>query len=170
MHGKLSAWRPRTSEGGEIIVHSKVSIIDDRLIRVGSTNLNNRSCGFDTECDVAVERPRPDPVIRGFRQRLIAHFLGCATEDYAGAEIASAGVAEAITAMNGAKRMSRLTDAPPGRWAWFIAEYQLGDPSSVADAWRPWRRKRLSELLRDEVQAALIEARGSTSKSNTSGR
>jgi phospholipase D1/2 len=30
-------------------------IIDDRLLRVGSSNFNNRSMDFDTECDLAVE-------------------------------------------------------------------------------------------------------------------
>ena len=36
-------------------VHAKIMVIDDRLLRVGSSNLNNRSMGFDTECDLAVE-------------------------------------------------------------------------------------------------------------------
>ena len=37
------------------MVHSKVMIIDDRFLRVGSANLNNRSMGADTECDLAFE-------------------------------------------------------------------------------------------------------------------
>ena len=46
-----------TQDGGEeeVLVHAKVVIIDDRLVRVGSSNLNNRSEGFDTECDLAIE-------------------------------------------------------------------------------------------------------------------
>jgi phospholipase D1/2 len=44
-------------KGGEqeIIVHSKLIIADDRFVRVGSSNLNNRSEGLDTESDLAVE-------------------------------------------------------------------------------------------------------------------
>lgn len=42
-------------EEREIIVHSKLVIIDDRFIRVGSSNLNNRSEGLDTESDLAFE-------------------------------------------------------------------------------------------------------------------
>ena len=38
-----------------IHVHAKVLIIDDRYLRIGSSNLNNRSMGFDTECDIAIE-------------------------------------------------------------------------------------------------------------------
>src|SRR4029078_9320404 len=37
------------------MVHSKVMVIDDRLLRIGSANLNNRSMGTDTECDLAIE-------------------------------------------------------------------------------------------------------------------
>ena len=36
-------------------MHSKTSVFDDRLARVGSANLNNRSGGFDTECELVVE-------------------------------------------------------------------------------------------------------------------
>eukprot|EP00913_Durusdinium_trenchii_P010552 g9896.t1 len=39
----------------EIIVHSKVIIADDCFVRVGSSNLNNRSEGLDTESDLALE-------------------------------------------------------------------------------------------------------------------
>jgi phosphatidylserine/phosphatidylglycerophosphate/cardiolipin synthase-like enzyme len=30
-------------------------IVDDWFVKIGSSNLNNRSLGFDTECDIAVE-------------------------------------------------------------------------------------------------------------------
>ncbi len=46
------------AEGGgeqEIIVHSKLIIADDSFVRVGSSNLNYRSEGLDTECDLAME-------------------------------------------------------------------------------------------------------------------
>lgn len=44
-------------KGGEreIIVHSKLIIADDHFVRVGSSNLNNRSEGLDTESDMAME-------------------------------------------------------------------------------------------------------------------
>jgi phosphatidylserine/phosphatidylglycerophosphate/cardiolipin synthase-like enzyme/uncharacterized membrane protein YdjX (TVP38/TMEM64 family) len=35
-------------------VHSKVMIVDDRYLRVGSANLCHRSMGTDTECDLAI--------------------------------------------------------------------------------------------------------------------
>lgn len=62
----------------EILVHSKLMIIDDELLRVGSANLNNRSMGLDTECDLAIEA-EDDTVrrrIASIRHRLLAEHLG----------------------------------------------------------------------------------------------
>ena len=47
IHHRFSAFSAHTPNGGPIIVHSKVTIIDDRLLRIGSANLNNRSFGVD---------------------------------------------------------------------------------------------------------------------------
>ena len=59
-------------------LHSKVTIVDDRLVRIGSANLNNRSMGFDSECDAAVAcRTRRDrQAARSLRARLLAEHLG----------------------------------------------------------------------------------------------
>jgi phospholipase D1/2 len=49
---------PAVRQGGretDVMVHSKVLAVDDRLIRIGSANLNNRSMGTDSECDLAIE-------------------------------------------------------------------------------------------------------------------
>lgn len=37
-----------------VMIHSKVMIIDDTLVRIGSANLNNRSMGTDSECDLTI--------------------------------------------------------------------------------------------------------------------
>ena len=60
------------------MVHSKVMIVDDGFLRVGSANLNNRSMGADTECDLAFEADSEEhrEFIRGLRRRLIGHFCG----------------------------------------------------------------------------------------------
>jgi uncharacterized membrane protein YdjX (TVP38/TMEM64 family) len=61
-----------------IHVHSKVLIVDDAYLRVGSSNLNNRSMGFDTECDVAIEAQSAAErkAIASVRNRLIAEHWG----------------------------------------------------------------------------------------------
>ncbi len=77
-------------ENGCLSVHAKVCIIDDTFVRVGSANLSDRSMGFDTECDLAVEaegRQDVEQGIRLFRHRLIAEHLGMDICDVAQQEI-----------------------------------------------------------------------------------
>ncbi len=57
-YGRFRAYIPKTAGGNPIVVHSKCLIIDDVLLRIGSANMNNRSMGFDNECDLAIEAPR----------------------------------------------------------------------------------------------------------------
>lgn len=61
-----------------VMVHSKLMIVDDRILRVGSANLNNRSMGADSECDLIFEAASDQhrDFIASVRHRLIAHFCG----------------------------------------------------------------------------------------------
>jgi phosphatidylserine/phosphatidylglycerophosphate/cardiolipin synthase-like enzyme len=54
-HGRLRIYHPCTRDRVPIYVHAKILIIDDSILRVGSSNLNNRSMRLDTECDVAID-------------------------------------------------------------------------------------------------------------------
>lgn len=140
-YNRFFAFSPRTMEGDRIIVHAKMSIIDDRLLRIGSTNLNNRSQGLDTECDVAAE-PRTEAgreAVRQFRQRSIGHFIGVSGEAFAQAEAVMGSVGRAVLTF-GSDRMTLLGSKPPSMIERMIAEWQLGDPTSSTDAWRPWKR------------------------------
>jgi phospholipase D1/2 len=73
-----------TGLGGDSVkVHSKLLIIDDCLLRVGSANLNNRSMGLDTECDLSVvaENTEARASISRQRARLLAEHLGRTPEE-----------------------------------------------------------------------------------------
>jgi phospholipase D1/2 len=61
-----------------IHVHAKVLVVDDKFLRIGSSNLNNRSMGYDTECDLAVEAQKSADrtAITSVRNRLIAEHWG----------------------------------------------------------------------------------------------
>ncbi len=74
---------PDDDTGEGVMVHAKLMIVDDRLLRVGSANLNNRSMGMDTECDLALEarNDRERATILGLRNRLLAEHLGCQPEE-----------------------------------------------------------------------------------------
>ncbi|HYE42768.1 MAG TPA: phospholipase D-like domain-containing protein [Caulobacteraceae bacterium] len=157
VHNRCSAWTPWTRRGRPIIVHSKVTMIDDRFLRVGSTNLNNRSCGFDTECDIALEiedetGPQAD-FIRGFRARLLSHFLGIEQHLFEAAYAVTGTLGATIDGLN-TGRLGKLGETPPSGLQKWIADYQMGDPASPADAWRPWRRGRLGRILKETVARA----------------
>lgn len=69
-----------SKEDGCLNVHSKVMIVDDEFLTVGSANLSDRSMNLDTECNLAIEargENRVREAIVAFRNRLLAEHLGC---------------------------------------------------------------------------------------------
>ena len=92
---------PDLTEGTCIDVHSKMMAVDDEWLRIGSANINNRSMGVDTECDLAIEAAgRADVAqgIRRFRDQLLAEHLGVTAEQVA-RETANGTIAGAIKAL-----------------------------------------------------------------------
>ena len=157
LHDRFRAYYPRTPAERTIIVHSKIAIIDDRIVRIGSANLNNRSGGFDTECDAVIEARRPEDTaaIARFRARLLGHFVG---EAPAEVEMMTArrGLAATIDALarSSKGRLSPLSPVPMGPLASLIADYHLGDPLDASDSWRPLlRKKRLEGEAAHQAQA-----------------
>ena len=93
--GRLRLVYPTASRAQDVptFVHSKVMIVDDGLVRIGSANFARRSMGMDTECDVAVEAGGDSRVragIRHIRDRLLAEHLHVPVEAIA-AEIERSG-------------------------------------------------------------------------------
>jgi phosphatidylserine/phosphatidylglycerophosphate/cardiolipin synthase-like enzyme/uncharacterized membrane protein YdjX (TVP38/TMEM64 family) len=66
------------SDGECISIHSKLMIADDRILRIGSSNLSNRSMGLDTECDIVIEclaDPASDGRVRAGISAVLCHML-----------------------------------------------------------------------------------------------
>jgi phosphatidylserine/phosphatidylglycerophosphate/cardiolipin synthase-like enzyme/uncharacterized membrane protein YdjX (TVP38/TMEM64 family) len=103
-NGRIRFWRTVKAAGGDRVrllfpsiekdgqstytmIHSKIMVVDDWFLRVGSANLNNRSMGADTECDLAIEAAtdRERAAITGLRNRLLAEHCGVSAEDVAAA-------------------------------------------------------------------------------------
>jgi uncharacterized membrane protein YdjX (TVP38/TMEM64 family) len=88
-HGRLRVVYPAASRARDIptFIHSKVMIVDDELVRIGSANFSHRSMGVDTECDltaVAGGRPEVRAGIQHIRNRLLAEHLGLSVKDVSG--------------------------------------------------------------------------------------
>lgn len=65
-------------------VHAKLMVVDDSYATVGSANLNNRSMGLDTECNVIIDAQSDEKSrqkIGEFRCRLLAEHLGCTSDE-----------------------------------------------------------------------------------------
>lgn len=81
-------------------------VIDDVLLRVGSSNLNNRSMGYDTECDLAVEAGEGDEtlckVIHAVRDDLVRKHLGITADELAARPQARSG--SLLAAINDLRR------------------------------------------------------------------
>ncbi len=145
-----------TSGGTKIIVHSKVTVVDEALARVGSANLNNRSGGFDTECEVAIEATSPEQrvALAAFRDRLIGHFMGVTGDAVAKAAVDHGGLCAAIDALNRDGRLIPLVPRKMSALGEFIAAYHIGDPADTADSWRLGRRReRVYEEARKLAEA-----------------
>jgi phosphatidylserine/phosphatidylglycerophosphate/cardiolipin synthase-like enzyme len=155
--GRFRAFFPKTSAGSNIIVHSKTSIFDDTLVRIGSANLNNRSFGFDTELELAVECEAADGrrQAAALRDRLVGHFLGYTGDAVAKARAEHGGLIGAIDALNRDGRLQPLDPSRRTPLEEFVAAYHLGDPASVGDAWRLGRRR--ERLMREARELAELE-------------
>jgi len=158
-HGRLRFCTPVTATGADIYVHAKILVIDDRLLRVGSSNINKRSLATDTECDLAIEAASSDTASRAaihrIRDTLLAEHLGLEPPDWTAALAAADGeVLAAFDAMIGARpRTLRPFVAPPLDAAEMaLAEAQISDSAAetfsrvlgdiVADVLVPPRRYR----------------------------
>jgi phosphatidylserine/phosphatidylglycerophosphate/cardiolipin synthase-like enzyme len=145
-HGRLRAYSPVTTLGRTIIVHAKLTIIDDVLLRIGSSNINNRSLGFDTECDMSFEAVTAEAKfeVTRLRNTLLAHWLGCVDGDLEAAIAGAASVGDALEALRtgGYTRLRPIEARPLHGLAEFIAVNHLGDPVGPDDSWRPWKRRK----------------------------
>lgn len=86
----------------EVLVHAKIMIVDDDILRIGSSNLNNRSMGLDTECDLAIESSNDIErrAIRQVRERLLGEHLGVTSAEIAQAVAEHGSLIRGIDACN----------------------------------------------------------------------
>lgn len=141
--GRVRLVSPRVEKDGrsvDTMIHSKVMIIDDRFLRVGSANLNNRSMGADSECDLSIEAANDEEraTIVRLRNRLLGEHCG-ASEDEVGAELAlnPSLVALADTLSRNGHRLVAIDDGELDRTLFARIAERIADPS------RPLRLLRL---------------------------
>ena len=160
--GRFRIYTPRAARGTPIYVHAKVLVVDDRFLRIGSSNINNRSMGFDTECDVAIEaspdRPEMSARILALRDGLVAEHLDRTIEEVRSALAAHGG--SLCRAIEDLRRRPGRTLAPlecpdPGDVG-LLLETEILDPERPRRPWQAllnrvdWNFRRLRRRQRKE--------------------
>jgi uncharacterized membrane protein YdjX (TVP38/TMEM64 family) len=134
-HGRLAVYYPRVPDLGSqcLMVHAKLAIVDDRLLRIGSANLSNRSMGLDTECDLSIEAQSDGEraAVAGLRRRLLGMFLELAPTHLAEAESREQGLIPAIESLRGNGRsLAPLSAEVDPEWERQLPDDRLVDPDS----------------------------------------
>ena len=140
-HGRFRIYTPVTEEGLDIYVHAKIMIVDDTILRVGSANINNRSMGLDSECDVMVEgRGREDvqATVARLRNELMAEHLGKEAEEVAACFAETGSVLWTIERLRGSGRtLVPFVPEEPNAAERAIALSQLLDPEAPNELFDP---------------------------------
>jgi phosphatidylserine/phosphatidylglycerophosphate/cardiolipin synthase-like enzyme len=151
-HGRLRVYHPVApgpNGGCPILVHSKLIIADDRFLRIGSSNLNNRSVGIDSEFEVVIEAQddADREAIAAVRDRLLGEHLGVEPGQLGRLAGESGSLIAAIEGLNGGARRLQPSRAMhrPGSTQPIFGSTVLDpvEPFSWSRLWAsvwPWRR------------------------------
>lgn len=129
---KFRCYFPVNDGDEPIYVHAKVLIVDDEFVKIGSSNINDRSLGFDTECDVCFEASDDDErnVVCGLVARLLGEHVG-ADPRTIGERLRShdsmISIIESLNPRRG-RRLEHIPVDPESVLDSILARYRLLDP------------------------------------------
>lgn len=146
---RFRVYHPVTNGGEPIYVHAKILIIDDRILRVGSSNMNNRSMRLDTECDVTVNadlagESSTATTISSIRDDLLGEHLGVAPDEVRQAMEASGSLIGAIERLRGTGKTLVPYETPDltSVEAW-LADNEVLDPEGPEEMFEPLEERGL---------------------------
>lgn len=151
---RFRIYMPFTEAGTPIYVHAKIMIVDDEVLRVGSSNLNNRSMRLDTECDVVLDATLPgnescSNQIAALRNDLLGEHLGVGETEVAMAVARTGSLIGAVEQLRGDGRDLHPYEPPPlTQVGAFLAEKELLDPEGPERTFEPLAKRNLFRKLR----------------------
>ena len=160
--GRFQMYYPVTERGAEIYVHAKILIADGTVLRVGSANMNNRSLGLDSECDLTIDASLPAnaaaaPAIARLAHDLLAEHLGTDPEVVAAHVARSGSLIGAITALaHRSRRLVALPPAEPNAAEAALAENEVLDPEGTAEDFERIARPGLLRGLRRRLGRTVV--------------
>ncbi|HEX8621072.1 MAG TPA: phospholipase D-like domain-containing protein [Allosphingosinicella sp.] len=154
-YGRFQIYTPVTKAGEDIYVHAKIMIVDDLVLRVGSANLNNRSMGLDSECDVMIDSRLPanrgaGKAIARLRADLIAEHLGCEPAEVAARFKETGSLVATIERLRGSEGRTLLPFRTPEFSAALtsVAKKELLDPEGPDQPFEPLSGNKLLARLK----------------------
>jgi len=148
-HDRLGIFHPVTALENPIYVHAKLMIIDDQLLRIGSSNFNNRSMRLDSECDVMIDAAQDDSGalaqdLRNLRHDLLAEHLGTTIATVADTFAREGSLLRAIAALRGPGRSLVPYEVPDlsALQAW-LADNEILDPDGPEEVFESLTKRGL---------------------------
>ena len=118
-------------------IHSKVLIVDDIFVTLGSANINNRSMGLDSECNLSIEsagEPRIAAAIDHLRHDLLGEHLGLSPAQLRRRVAQEGSWLTVIAKARGQERhLEALTEAPEETLS-PVADTVIADPERPISA------------------------------------
>ena len=143
-HKRLAVFHPYTAGGEPIYVHAKIMVIDDRELRIGSANFNNRSMRLDSECDVLVtaDDDATASTIAAIRNGLLAEHLGVPIEAVGDAITRAGSLIGAIEALRDQLGRLRPYVVPDlSAVETWLADNEVLDPEGPEEMFEPLAKR-----------------------------
>jgi phosphatidylserine/phosphatidylglycerophosphate/cardiolipin synthase-like enzyme/uncharacterized membrane protein YdjX (TVP38/TMEM64 family) len=117
VHARLCVYFPQLTTSGEVstMVHAKLMIVDDYLLRIGSSNLSNRSMRLDCECDLLIDAsddPEAERAVYQLLTTLLAQHLDTEPARVDAALQREGSLIMAIEALRDGEHTLQYLDAP----------------------------------------------------------
>lgn len=143
---RFRMYHPVTTDGTGIYCHAKVMVVDDDVIRIGSSNFNNRSLRLDTECDVTIADDGDR--IAAIRDDLLAEHLAIDVAQVSDG-VKRDGLIATIERLRGSGKTLIPYEIPDlnGVEAW-LAENEVLDPEGPAEMFEAFEKRGLLRRLR----------------------
>lgn len=152
-HGRFRIYHPYSAGGEAIYVHAKVMVVDDAVLRVGSSNMNNRSMRLDTECDVTLDATLGTNggvrnAIVATRDSLMAEHLGVEPSVVAEHMVRTGSLIATIEALRGEGKTLQPYETPDlsAVEAW-LADNEALDPEGPEEMFESFAKRGLFRRL-----------------------
>jgi phosphatidylserine/phosphatidylglycerophosphate/cardiolipin synthase-like enzyme len=150
-HGRFAIYYPVTEGGADIYVHAKIMIVDDKVLRVGSANMNNRSMGLDSECDLlldASDDAQAGATVAEIRTDLLAEHFGKSADEVAACYSETGSLIACIEGLRGQGRsLVPLEPEEPTAAEKALAQSELLDPEAADELFEKRARPGLLSRL-----------------------